>query len=282
MEVDTNGSHYTVANMILQALPEFASSETPLRCPTSFQWKSHRISLGHTEKRQIILGFEVLAAVVMKRIIFWDITPCSPLKVNRSFGGIYRIHFQNRMSRARYQRESRWQVDSTLRQIYCLYFTDLHCHRFEERHRQLLTRSGFFISDSPIIFSISLCTTGSLWHIAELWEWKPWRSVSKSAGTLWTVLATSLMNELSSVEQYVLLLESLYTSIYVIIWVVYYTCVMLFEDVHLWMFDRLLFPQPCCFSCSLVQFLFQMINEAVYFFACIWLEYHWPMERSPS
>jgi hypothetical protein len=30
------------------------------------------------------VGFEVLTAVVMKSPIFWDITPCSPLKVNRS------------------------------------------------------------------------------------------------------------------------------------------------------------------------------------------------------
>jgi hypothetical protein len=32
------------------------------------------------------VAFEVLTAVVMKSSIFWDITPCSPLKVNRSFG----------------------------------------------------------------------------------------------------------------------------------------------------------------------------------------------------
>jgi hypothetical protein len=31
------------------------------------------------------VGFEVLTAVVMKGTIFWDITPCSPLKVNRHF-----------------------------------------------------------------------------------------------------------------------------------------------------------------------------------------------------
>jgi hypothetical protein len=36
--------------------------------------------------------FEVLTAVVMKSTIFWDITPCSPLKVNRHFGGTY-CHF---------------------------------------------------------------------------------------------------------------------------------------------------------------------------------------------
>jgi hypothetical protein len=27
----------------------------------------------------MIVGFEVLTAVVMKSIIYWDITPCSPL-----------------------------------------------------------------------------------------------------------------------------------------------------------------------------------------------------------
>jgi hypothetical protein len=40
------------------------------------------------------VGFEVLTAVVMKSIIFWDITQCSPLKVNRRFGGTYRLHLQ--------------------------------------------------------------------------------------------------------------------------------------------------------------------------------------------
>jgi hypothetical protein len=33
-----------------------------------------------------ILGFDVLTPVVMRSSIFWDITPCSPLTVNRSFG----------------------------------------------------------------------------------------------------------------------------------------------------------------------------------------------------
>jgi hypothetical protein len=34
-----------------------------------------------------IIGFEVLTAVIMKSTISWDITPCSPLSVNRRFGG---------------------------------------------------------------------------------------------------------------------------------------------------------------------------------------------------
>jgi hypothetical protein len=46
--------------------------------------------------------------VVMKSTIFWDIMPCSPLKVNRRFGGIYHLHLQDqRISRARNQHESR-------------------------------------------------------------------------------------------------------------------------------------------------------------------------------
>jgi hypothetical protein len=40
------------------------------------------------------VGFEVPTAVVMKSSIFWDITPCSPLKVNWCFGGTCRLHLQ--------------------------------------------------------------------------------------------------------------------------------------------------------------------------------------------
>jgi hypothetical protein len=32
------------------------------------------------------VGFEVLTAVIMRNSIFWDVTPFSPLKVNRRFG----------------------------------------------------------------------------------------------------------------------------------------------------------------------------------------------------
>jgi hypothetical protein len=36
------------------------------------------------------VGWEFLTAVVMKSTtVFWDITPCSPLRVNRRFGGTY-------------------------------------------------------------------------------------------------------------------------------------------------------------------------------------------------
>jgi hypothetical protein len=42
------------------------------------------------------VGFEVLTAVVNKRSIFLDITPCSPFTVNQLFGGTCRLNLQCR------------------------------------------------------------------------------------------------------------------------------------------------------------------------------------------
>jgi hypothetical protein len=39
-------------------------------------------------------GFEVLTAAAMKTAIFWGITPCYPLKVNRRFGGTFTSIFK--------------------------------------------------------------------------------------------------------------------------------------------------------------------------------------------
>jgi hypothetical protein len=51
-------------------------------------------------------GFEVLTAVEMKILFFWDITPYSPVKVNRHFGGTNSPYLQGRrVSQARNQRE---------------------------------------------------------------------------------------------------------------------------------------------------------------------------------
>jgi hypothetical protein len=47
------------------------------------------LSVGKTSLRRV--GFDVLAAVDVKRSIFWDIQPCSPLEVNRRFGGTCRL-----------------------------------------------------------------------------------------------------------------------------------------------------------------------------------------------
>jgi hypothetical protein len=57
------------------------------------------------------VGSEVLTAVIMKSTVFWDIMLCSPLKVNRRFGGKYRLKFQaRRIGRGRNARESKWQA----------------------------------------------------------------------------------------------------------------------------------------------------------------------------
>jgi hypothetical protein len=37
--------------------------------------------------------------VVLKSTIFWDIMPCSPLSVNRRFGGTYRLHIEGRKNK---------------------------------------------------------------------------------------------------------------------------------------------------------------------------------------
>jgi hypothetical protein len=49
--------------------------------------------------------FEVLTAVTMKNVVFWDVALCR-FCVNRRFGGTYRLHFQSRKnSRSSNQRE---------------------------------------------------------------------------------------------------------------------------------------------------------------------------------
>jgi hypothetical protein len=37
-------------------------------------------------------GFEVIMVVAMKSSVFWDITPCSLLKVTQRFGGTCHLH----------------------------------------------------------------------------------------------------------------------------------------------------------------------------------------------
>jgi hypothetical protein len=46
--------------------------------------------------KKIWSGFEVLTAMFIKISIYWDITPCRPLKVNRCFAETCWIHLQGR------------------------------------------------------------------------------------------------------------------------------------------------------------------------------------------
>jgi hypothetical protein len=53
-----------------------------------------------------MLTFLFLRCVtLLKSTIFWDITPCSPLSVNRRFGGTYRLHLQGRPQYGLYKTE---------------------------------------------------------------------------------------------------------------------------------------------------------------------------------
>jgi hypothetical protein len=55
----------------------------------------------------MMMWFEVLAAMVMKSHIFWDILLCSPLKVNWYFWGTCCLYLQGqRISQARHQYEA--------------------------------------------------------------------------------------------------------------------------------------------------------------------------------
>jgi hypothetical protein len=51
-------------------------------------------------------GFEILTAVITNSSIFWDITPCRPMKVKIGFGGTYRLHLQGIISRTRRRHEA--------------------------------------------------------------------------------------------------------------------------------------------------------------------------------
>jgi hypothetical protein len=52
-------------------------------------------NMPHFQSMYVYVGFEVLTAVVMKSSIFWDMTPCSLLSVNRRFVGTYLLHLQS-------------------------------------------------------------------------------------------------------------------------------------------------------------------------------------------
>jgi hypothetical protein len=77
--------------------------------------------IGHHKAWQIDYGknislvrFEVLTAVVMKSAMFWDMTPCSPLKVNQRFGETNRLQRQGGRSFT-FHLFSRWFLARFLR-----------------------------------------------------------------------------------------------------------------------------------------------------------------------
>jgi hypothetical protein len=66
------------------------------------------------------VGYEILAAVVIKSSVFWVITPCSPPKINQCFRGTCRLHLQWwRRSQLRKQHEARSSSSVLKTQVTC-------------------------------------------------------------------------------------------------------------------------------------------------------------------
>jgi hypothetical protein len=88
------------------------------------QYKSCSSTLRHILNCPLVsahLGSNVLLCIWIyivwtkyKLNILWDVTLCSPLKVNRHFGGTYGLHLQGRVSRGSYQQELCLPPASTL------------------------------------------------------------------------------------------------------------------------------------------------------------------------
>jgi hypothetical protein len=64
------------------------------------------MSLQHVHMDCTHCGSKGLVAVDMKSCTFWATTPCSPLKINGSLGGIWRLHLHGGISKTRNQREA--------------------------------------------------------------------------------------------------------------------------------------------------------------------------------
>jgi hypothetical protein len=105
----------------------------------------------------VCIGFEVHTAVLMKSPVFWNITPCSLLKVNRRFGGIYRLHRQ--VPRIKPSKKPAWnQVPgkaSTLN-------TEATCSSETSVDFQRTTRR--YIQDDRTLHEINTCYSGSIWR----------------------------------------------------------------------------------------------------------------------
>jgi hypothetical protein len=97
-------NNFTGENLLLAGCWRTSSEHFPIYWAAA-NWGNH-------------VGFQVLTA----EVIFWDITRCSSLEVNRRFGGTYCLHLQGRrISRARNQRESRWQAEQSVSRNFGLY-----------------------------------------------------------------------------------------------------------------------------------------------------------------
>jgi hypothetical protein len=121
-------------NFLTRNLTPMALFSTPSSCQLS-----HR-ALRSSSVYQA--GSELLAAVVVKSPIFWDIMPYSPYKVNRRFGGTCR-HFQGGIIG-----QATNQLESGSLQVR-LTFSELHCV-IKSRNRAVGIATGYGLDDQGV------------------------------------------------------------------------------------------------------------------------------------
>jgi hypothetical protein len=151
---------FFMLRIVLDKDLKFLSETSALisRSPTESQRLESAADL-QMGKREDLVGFEVLTAVVMKSNIFWDITPCSPLQVNRHFGGTYRLHLFCLPSA--FTLVSCSAYSSTLKiEAICSSETSVHFHRTIRRY--VLEDSNVQERILAFLFSYSLPISSTL------------------------------------------------------------------------------------------------------------------------
>jgi hypothetical protein len=73
---------------------QFSQNIDTWLCPNKHHGALENLTVPHLFKK--LSFYEIRRFITLKSIIFWDITPCSPLSANRRFWGTYRLHLQGR------------------------------------------------------------------------------------------------------------------------------------------------------------------------------------------
>jgi hypothetical protein len=71
--------------------------------------------------------------------IFWDITPCSPLRINRRFRGTYRLHLQGRKSKQ--SKNPAWEQVASSRKMVLFKTTAVRTSNPMKFHKDLFKHS---------------------------------------------------------------------------------------------------------------------------------------------
>jgi hypothetical protein len=105
---------------------------------------------------------KVLTAVVMKSPPFWGIIPCSPFKVNRCLGGIFRQFFQGRKES---QTRNKYEVDSKQSLLHAGFLLGLLFDPEDGGFMLLSNVSLIYKGLRGVIFPIILNTSNRLYNL---------------------------------------------------------------------------------------------------------------------